>query len=56
MLGVIDKRITEAQDPVTLCPVLALWGDLGVLGEFGHVFSLISATNQSGGATRVALF
>lgn len=34
----------------------AVWGHLGVFGEFGHVFSLISAANQSGGATQVALF
>ena len=33
-----------------------MWGHLGGFGEFGHVFFLISAANQSGGATRVALF
>lgn len=59
MLGVIDKRISEAQDPVTLSGTGtglcggAFWGYLENLVTF---FSLISAANQSGGATRVALF
>lgn len=47
-----ERHKTLSRTPSTAC-VGVTWG---TFQNFGHVFYLISAANQSSGATRVALF